>query len=84
MSTDGNGFEVCEVATMDADTATVAGLLVVEPAAAAASASEAEMVCMKIWPLELRTALPPALALRIWPRRTGGRMAEGKRWNPAG
>ena len=81
MSTDGNGFEVCEVATTDADTATAAGLLV-EPAVAA-SASEAEIVCMKIWPLEVRT-LPPALALRIWPRRTGGRIAEGKRWNPAG
>ena len=31
----------------------------------------------------LRT-FPPALALRTWPRRTGGRMADGNRWNPAG
>ena len=84
MSTDGNGFEVCEVATTDAPATAVAGLLVVEPAAAATAAaseacSEADIVCMKIWPLLEVSTLPPALALRIWPRRTGGRMAEGKR-----
>ena len=33
-------------------------------------------------PRKLRT-LPPALALRTWPRRTGGRIADGNRWNPA-
>ena len=53
MSTDGNGFEVCEVATTDAPaTPAVAGLLVVQLAAAMAAASEAcseaDIVCMKI------------------------------------
>ena len=84
MSTDGNGFEDCEAgATIGAvaPAAAVAevGLVVlVEPTAAVVAskgAVEAGLVCMKI---EVRT-FPPALALRIWPRRTGGRMAEGKR-----
>ena len=51
MSTDGNGFEVCEVATTDAPATAVAGLLVVELAATAAASeacSEADIVCMKI------------------------------------
>ena len=82
MSTDGNGFEYCEAgATTDAvaPAAAEVGLVVlVEPTAAVVAskgAVEAGLVCMKI---EVRT-FPPALALRIWPRRTGGRIAEGKR-----
>ena len=48
--------------------------------------SEAALLflCKRFWPLMLLRTLPPALALRIWPRRTGGRIADGNRWYPAG